>query len=116
MSYSESYSVFLNGRSCAIADCPYVMSLGVAFHSLLQENYDKFILTVGSYAVAVFIVHNGVYKVFNFHSKDLLGHTDPLGTYTLIEMELLIELVQYFQELHKQTSNLKLRGINVFQM
>ena len=41
LSYSESYSGVLNGQSCAIADYPYVMSLGAAFHSLLQENYDK---------------------------------------------------------------------------
>ena len=78
LSYSESYSGILNGQSCNI----YVMSLGAAFHSLLQENYDKFILTVDSYAVAVFIVHNGVYKVFDSHSKDLLGQTDPLGSCT----------------------------------
>ena len=61
LSYSESYSGVLNGHV-----------------PLLQENYDKFIVTVGSYAVAVFIVHNGVYKVFDSHSKDLLGQTNPL--------------------------------------
>ena len=89
---SESYSGVLNGRSCAIADYPYVMLLGATFHSLVLENYDIFILTVGSYAVAVVIVHKGVYKVFDSHGKDLLGQTDPLGTCTFIEIESLNEI------------------------
>ena len=37
LSYSESYSGVFYGQSVAIADYPYVMSLGAAFHSLLQE-------------------------------------------------------------------------------
>ena len=79
----------MNGQLCATADYPYVMSLGTAFQSLSQENYNKCIWTVGSYAVTVFIVHNDVYKVFDSHSKDFLGQTDPLGTCTLIEIESL---------------------------
>ena len=43
------------------------------------------------------------------------GQTDPLGTCILIEIESLNELVQYFQDLHKQTSNFGLRGIKVFK-
>ena len=116
LQYSESYSGILNGQTCLVADYPYVMSLDAVLHSLLQENYNKFILTVGSYAVAIYILNNGVYKVFDSYSKNVIGQTDPFGTCTLLEIETLNELLYYFQQFHAQQSSFERRGIKILDI
>ena len=103
--FSESYSGFLSGDSNHVTDFPYVMSLAAAFDSLLRENYSSFILTIGSYAVAIYSLANGRYKIFDSHSKDLSGLTHPLGTCTLIEIDSLDNVVQYLHTFHAQTIN-----------
>ena len=94
------------------------MSLATAFDSLLRENYSSFILTIGSYAVAIYTLPNGGYKIFDSHSKDLLGMTHPLGTCTLIEIDSLNNLVQYFHSFHSQTTNAtyEARGVRIHKM
>ena len=98
--FSESYSGFLSGDSYHVTDFPYVMSLAAAFDSLLRENYSSCILTIGSYAVAIYSLANGRYKIFDSHSKDLSGLTHPLGTCTLIETDSLDNVVQYLHTFH----------------
>ena len=46
------------------------MSLEAAFDSLLKENYNAFILTIGSYAVAIFSIPNGDTKYIIHNSQD----------------------------------------------
>ena len=103
--YSESYSDVLSGDAIHSADFPYVMSLAAAFDSFLRENYNKLNLTIRSYAVAIYTLPNGRYKIFDSHSKDLLSMTHPLGTCSLIEIDSLYNLVQYFHSFHSQTTD-----------
>ena len=70
LAYSESYKSALNGDSNQITDFPYVMSLAAAFDYLLRENYNSFLLTIRSYAVAIYSLPNGGCKIFDSHSKD----------------------------------------------
>ena len=116
--YSESYSGDLSGDSSHITDFPYVMSLASAFVSLLRENYNSFLLTIGSYAVAIYSLPSGRYRIFDSHSKDLSGMTHPLGTCTLREIDSLDNLVQYFHTFHAETANTtyEAKGVNIQEM
>ena len=115
--FSESYSGILNGQFLRIGDYQFVTTLDAAFESLVRENYSNFILTVGSYAVAIYCLDSGVFKVFDSHSKDLFGQTHRLGTCTvIIEIDSLNKLVQYFKDFHAQTSSVyELRKMNIFE-
>ena len=80
----------------------------------------SFILTVVSYTVAIYCLPHdqGKYKVFDSHSKDLLGMTHPYGTCTLIEVDSLNDLVEYFNSFHASTTGImyELKGVSVCQM
>ena len=94
------------------------MSLASAFVSLLRENYNSFLLTIGSYAVAIYSLPSGGYKIFDSRSKDLSGMTHPLGTCTLIEIDSLDNLVQYFHTFHAETTNTtyEAKGVSIQEM
>ena len=117
LTYSESYSGLINGAPPTIADFPYVTSLLAAFNSLLVENYHAFILTVDIYTVAIYYLPSGKYKVFDSHSRDLLGMGHPFGTCTLIEIDSLMSLVQHFQNIYAQTSDTyEIKGVKIIEM
>ena len=63
-----------------------------------------------------YILNNGVYKVVDSHSKNLIGQNDPFCSCTLIKIETLNELLYYFQQLHAQQFNFELRGIKFLDM
>ena len=116
--YRKSYSGILNRNSICIEDFPFVMSLASAFDSLLRDNYNSFLLTIGSYTVGIYSLPNDRCKIFNSHSKDLSGMTHPLSTCTLIEIDSLDNLVQYFQNFHAQTNNTtyEVKGLTIHEM
>ena len=115
--YSESYTGLLNTVLPPIADFPYVASLSAAFNSLVTAHYHAFILTVDIYTVAIYCLPNGGYKVFDSHSRDLVGMAHPYGTCTLIEIDSLVHLVQYFQNLYSHTSNTyEIKGVNIIEV
>ena len=59
---------------------------------------------------------NGRYKVFDSHRRDLLGMGHPLGTFTLIEIDSLMSLVQHFRVMYAQTSNTyEIKGVNIIK-
>ena len=93
MRYSESYTGLLNRISPPNAEFPYVASLSTAFNSLVTAHYHAFILTVDIYTVAIHCLPNGGYKIFDSHSRDLLGLAHPYGTCTLIGVDSLMNLV-----------------------
>ena len=104
MTYSESFCGLLNSTPPIIADFPYVTPLLAGFNSLVMDNYHEFILTVDIYTVAIYCLPNGGYKVFDSHNRDLVGMGHPYGICTSIEIDLLMNLVQYFQNIYAQTS------------
>ena len=115
--YSESYSGLLNSAPPIIPDFPYVTSLLTAFNSLLMNNYHAFILTVDIYTVAIYCLPNERYKVFDSHSRDLLGMGNPFGTCTLIEIDSLMNLVPHFQNIYRQTSyTYEIKGVIIIEM
>ena len=115
--YSESYTGLLNRVSPPIADFAFVTSLSTALNSLVTANYHAFILTVDIYTMAIYCLPNGRYKIFDSHSRDLLGMAHPYGTCTLIEIDSLMNLVQYFQNLYTHTSTTyEIKGVNIIEM
>ena len=67
--------------------------------------YHAFILTVDIYTVAIYCLPNEGYKVFDPHSRDLFGMAHPYGAHTLIEIDMLMNLLQYFQNIYVGRSN-----------
>ena len=115
--YSEIYSGLLNGDSFPIANFPCVTSLADAFSSLLRDKYSAFTLTVEIYTLAIYCIPNGRFKVFDSHSKYLLGMRHPPSTCTLIELDSLNDLhvVQYFYTFHLDATNTtyELKGVSI---
>ena len=63
-------------------------------------HYHAFILTVDIYTVAIYCLPNEGYKVLDPHSRDLFGMAHPYGACTLIEIDMLMNLLQYFQNIY----------------
>ena len=59
---------------------PYVMPFACALQNLLQENYDSFLVTIGSNTVSVYLMPNGSLKIFDSHARDSFGIAQPHGT------------------------------------
>jgi hypothetical protein len=88
-----------DGRS-AIEDFPYCMSLADAIESLIRENYDSFILTVGCITVCAYCVSHGRFKIFDSHSRDTYGMTHSQGTCVLLELQSISNLIEYIHSLY----------------
>ncbi|KAL9989441.1 hypothetical protein ACROYT_G003990 [Oculina patagonica] len=100
MRYSDSYfGTVHNLYDCATEDV-HCRPLLDAFDLLIGENFKSFILTITISTVAIFITKDGTFKVFDSHSRDSKGMSDPCGTCVLIEIASLDHLVQYFKNLH----------------
>ena len=72
----------------------YCTSLQRAFESLISQDYNNFILTVGSICVAIYHDSNVGYKIFDSHARDMYGRVHPQGTCVLLEV-LSIESLVY---------------------
>ena len=59
------------------------------------------ILTVGCISVGIYSIHNGRFKLFDSHARDVYGNSDPKETCVLLELSSLYELVQHFQGLYR---------------
>ena len=81
-------------------DNPYVVPLQYAFEHLLQQGYNSFLLTTGCTTVSVYTVTNCLFKVFDSHARDSCGMVDPTGTCVLLELDSIINLIEYFKTLH----------------
>ena len=53
LQYSESYTGTIH-QEATIEGCQYCTSLGRAFQSLISENFNNFVLTIGCTAVAIY--------------------------------------------------------------
>ena len=61
----------------------------------------------------------GRFKLFDSHHRDLFGmpHPQLQGTYVLLELETLKELINYFQALHTISNALfELKGAHVSEI
>ena len=65
LQYSESYTIH---QEAAIEGYQYCTSLDKAFQSLISENFNNFVLTIGCTAVAIYCKGNvGIEKSLNFN-------------------------------------------------
>ena len=71
-------------------------ALNEVFHSLNYKSYKRCLLTVGMNTVAIMMPFPDVFKVFDFHSRDLYGMPSMLGCCVLISVEGIQNLAQYF--------------------
>ena len=99
LKYSDSYFGNVhNGNDCAIED--HCVPLIEAFELLLRGDFTSFILTITSSTVAILMKSNGIFKVFDSHSRDSQGMFDPCGTCVLVEIASIYKLVEYFENLY----------------
>ena len=70
---------------------------------------------IGILTVAIFHANDGCFKIFDSHSRNARGMSDPMGSCVLLELTSVVELVQYFQELYLGTLNIEfeLKGIKI---
>ena len=113
--YSESYVGNLFGNCFPIEGFAYCATLTEAFNSLLRQNYDSFILTIGCSAVAIFCLPDGRIKVFDSHSRDAFGMAHSEGNYVLIEILSVSNLLEYFQTLYAQVPDItfEVKGVHI---
>ena len=116
LQYSESYVGNLFGNLFPIEGFAYCATLTEAFYSLLRQNYNSFILTIGCSTVAIFGLSNGRFKVFDSHSRDSLGMADPEGNCVLIEILSVSNLLEYFQTFYAGFPDItfELKGVHIF--
>ena len=83
LKYSDSY--FGNVHNCNDYSIEtHCVPLIEAFELLLRDNFTSFILTITTSTVAILVKNNGIFKVFDSHSRDSQGMFDPCGTCVLI--------------------------------
>ena len=99
LQYSESYTGTVH-QETTIEGYQYCTSLQTAFASLISQDYNNFILTVGCIGVAIYSYGDAGFKIFDSHARDLNGRGHPEGTCVLLEVLSLESLVQYFKSIH----------------
>ena len=114
LKYSDSYFGNVhNFNDCTIDG--HCLPLKEAFELLLRQNFKSVILTITICTVAIFVKSNSTFKVFDSHSRDSEGMSDPCGTCVLIEIASLDKLVEYFANLYVGNINAlyELKGVQI---
>ena len=115
LQYSESYSGIVFG-DCSLDGYPYCVPFHRAFELLLAENYSSFILTINSNSVCVYRTYDRKYKIFDSHSRDIYGRSDPQGTCVLLEAATIDDVVLHFQSLYIENGQFEIKGVNIEQV
>ena len=63
----------------------------------MQLGYSSFLLTIGCNTVSIYLSSNGVFKLFDSHSRDLSGKSHPQGTCILLEINSINDLLEYLR-------------------
>ena len=112
--YSESYTGTVH-QDTTIEGYEYCTSLYRAFDSLISQDYNNFILTVGSIGVAIYRDGNAGFKIFDSHARDLCGRAHPEGTCVLLELPSLDSLLQYLKSIHSINDIFEVKGVKIAQ-
>ena len=83
-----------------ITDNEPFYSLASALNKIFSHselNYQHCLLTVACNTVAISMISEGKFKIFDSHLRDLYGMQDPGGKCVLIDVEGLDNLPLYFQ-------------------
>ena len=76
LDYSEGYTGTMH-QEIAMEGYQYCTSLQRAFESLISQEYNNFILTVGSIGVAIYSAGDVGFKIFDSHARDVYGRVHP---------------------------------------
>ena len=108
---SESYTAAIH-QEAIIEGCQYCTSLDRAFQSLISENFNNLVLTIGWTAVAIYCKGKVGLKILDSHAKGIYSRSHPQGTCVLLEVSSLNSLVHYFQSIHNNDI-FELRGVKI---
>ena len=110
LNYSENYFGNLHGTNMN-ENIPFVLPLDYALQSLIQQNFNSFLLTTGCNTVGIYFMTNGFAKVFDSHARDSHGMLSSNGTCVLFELNTMSQLVEYFKDLYQSNILFELRGV-----
>ena len=96
LQYSPSYTGTIHG-TCEVQDFNYCVTFANAMQALPGQNYNSFLLTILSTTVGFCCNGEGKFKIFDSHGRDLYGMPHPQGTYVVLEVNTLNELINYFK-------------------
>ena len=63
--------------------------------------------------MSVFTIVNGLFKVLDSHARNLFDMVDPCGTCVLLEVNSVIDLIEYSDILHQANVLFELRGVHI---
>ena len=89
------------------------MPFANALQSLLQQNYNSFLITIACNTVSVYLMPNGSLKLFDSHARDSFGMAHPHGTCVLLELTSLDYLTEYFKTCYKGDILYELKGVTI---
>ena len=112
LEFTERYSGSLHNATLN-ENIPNVMPIDSALQILTQEVYISFLLTIGCSTIAFDTTSNGVLKIFDSHARDVFDMADADGTYVLLEVNLINNLMQYLQILYKRNVLFQLKGVKI---
>ena len=98
--YCLQYSASFSGDVFKIFDDEPFYTLKTALNKIFSPtelNYQQCLLTIDCSTVAICMISEGTFKIFDSHSKDLYGIPDPFGKSVLIHVESLDNLSSFFQ-------------------
>ena len=112
LQYSESFS----GDVFQISDNEPFYTLKTALDKIFsptQLNYQHCLLTIDCNTVAICMISEGAFKIFDSHSRDLYCIPDPFGKCVLIHVEGLNNLSIFFQNTYPPniTTAFEVKGV-----
>ena len=112
LQYSESFS----GDVFQITDEEPFYMLKTALSKIFSPtelSYRHCLLTIDCNTVAVCMISEGMFKIFDSHSRDLYGIPDPFGKCVLIHVERLDNLSGFFQNTNppNTTTPFEVKGV-----
>ena len=111
LQYSDSFS----GDVFKISDNEPFYTLKTALNKIFSPtelNYQHCLLTIDCNTVAICMISEGTYKIFDSHSRDVYGIPDPFGKCVLIHVESLDNLSSFFQNTYPpNVTPFELKGV-----
>ena len=114
--YCLQYSVSFSGDVFKIFDNEPFYTLKTALNKIFSPtelDYQHCLLTIDCNTVAICMISEGIFKIFDSHSRDLYGIPDPFGKCVLIYVENLENLSSFFKNIYppNTTTPFEVRGV-----
>ena len=102
LQYSDSFA----GDVFMITDNEPFYSMTSALNKIFSHSeldYQNCLLTIDCNTLAICMISEGKFKIFDSHLRDLYGMPDPFGKCVIIDVESLDNLSLYFQSSYQYT-------------